>query len=109
MSSQGGAPVYGPNLTRCVGRWWNRVEPSARSRSRSSSPRRRIYADTGDFLACHLYFPNSWTGPDDLSARLRLANDGKTLYVADIGASKTYRYPVQPDGSLTATFGVIFE
>jgi gluconolactonase len=26
--------------------------------------------------------------------------DGKTLYVADIGASKTYRYSIQPDGSL---------
>jgi gluconolactonase len=27
--------------------------------------------------------------------------DGKLLYVADIGASKTYRYDIQPDGSLT--------
>jgi gluconolactonase len=26
--------------------------------------------------------------------------DGKTLYVADIGAGKTYRYHIQPDGSL---------
>jgi len=26
--------------------------------------------------------------------------DGKTLYVADIGASKTYRYAIQPDGTL---------
>ncbi len=26
--------------------------------------------------------------------------DGKTLYVADIGAGKTWRYDVQPDGSL---------
>jgi gluconolactonase len=26
--------------------------------------------------------------------------DGKTLYVADIGSSKTYRYSIQPDGSL---------
>jgi len=26
--------------------------------------------------------------------------DGKTLYVADIGADKTYRYHIQPDGSL---------
>lgn len=26
--------------------------------------------------------------------------DGKTLYVADIGAGKTYRYAIQPDGSL---------
>lgn len=27
--------------------------------------------------------------------------DGKTLYVADIGGNKTYRYAIQPDGSLT--------
>jgi gluconolactonase len=27
--------------------------------------------------------------------------DGTTLYVADIGADKTYRYHIQPDGSLT--------
>jgi gluconolactonase len=27
--------------------------------------------------------------------------DGKMLYVADIGGQKTYRYTVQPDGSLT--------
>jgi gluconolactonase len=27
--------------------------------------------------------------------------DGKTLYVADIKAGKTYRYVIQPDGSLT--------
>jgi len=27
--------------------------------------------------------------------------DGKTLYVADIAANKTYRFDVQPDGSLT--------
>jgi len=38
-------------------------------------------ADDGRFLAGHLYFPNSWGGPDDLSARVRLANDGQKLYV----------------------------
>jgi gluconolactonase len=27
--------------------------------------------------------------------------DGKTLYVADIGAKKTYTYDIQPDGALT--------
>ena len=27
--------------------------------------------------------------------------DGKTLYVADIGGRKTYRYAIQPDGTLT--------
>jgi len=29
------------------------------------------------------------------------APDGKTLFVADIGASKTYRFDIQPDGPLT--------
>ncbi|MBN2583565.1 MAG: hypothetical protein JXL80_10890 [Planctomycetes bacterium] len=38
-------------------------------------------ADDGRFIAGHLYFPNSWQGPDDLSARVRLANDGQKLYV----------------------------
>lgn len=32
---------------------------------------------------------------------IRGSVDGKTLYVADIGASKTYAYDIQPDGSLT--------
>jgi len=41
-----------------------------------------IVADDGKYLAGHLYFPNSWSGPDDLSARLRLCHDGTTLYVA---------------------------
>jgi gluconolactonase len=27
--------------------------------------------------------------------------DGSTLYVADIGARKTYQYEIQPDGSLS--------
>jgi len=40
-----------------------------------------VTADSGEYLAGHLYFPNSWTGPKDLSARLRLAHDGKMLYV----------------------------
>ncbi len=32
-------------------------------------------------LASHMFFPTSWTGPDDLSARLRLAHDGEHLYM----------------------------
>jgi hypothetical protein len=31
-------------------------------------------------LATHLYFPGSWHGPNDLSARVRLAHDGTKLY-----------------------------
>ncbi len=41
-----------------------------------------LKAETGDFLAGHLYFPNSWQGPKDLSARLRTAHDGTTLYLS---------------------------
>ena len=40
-----------------------------------------IKADTGDYLAGHLYFPNSWQGPKDLSARLRVFHDGTNLYL----------------------------
>ncbi|MDH7568063.1 MAG: hypothetical protein QHJ73_00580 [Armatimonadota bacterium] len=35
----------------------------------------------GEFLAGHLYFPNSWSGPGDLSARLRLGHYGERLYL----------------------------
>ena len=57
----------------------------------------------------HVYFLNPKTG--DL---VRVINDferpngiigtpdGKTLYVADIGAGKTYAYDIQPDGLLAA-------
>jgi len=39
-----------------------------------------VRADDGRFLATHLYFRNSWTGPEDLSARIRIAHDGTRLY-----------------------------
>ena len=38
-------------------------------------------AASGEFLQGHNYFPNSWHGPDDLSARLRFAHDGSKLYI----------------------------
>ncbi len=41
-----------------------------------------LQAEDGKYLAGHLYFPNSWSGPDDLSARLRFGHDGEKLYVA---------------------------
>jgi hypothetical protein len=31
-------------------------------------------------ITAHLYFPGSWHGPDDLSARVKLAHDGSKLY-----------------------------
>ncbi|MFW6154349.1 MAG: hypothetical protein ACOC95_03940 [Planctomycetota bacterium] len=40
-----------------------------------------IRADDGKYLAGHLYFPNSWSGPANLSARLRIGHDGTNLYV----------------------------
>ncbi len=40
-----------------------------------------ITAAGGEYLAGHVFFPNSWTGPKDLSIRLRLCHDGKTLYI----------------------------
>jgi len=41
-----------------------------------------IVLDDGSYLPGHTFFPNSWSGPADLSARLRLAHDGERLYVA---------------------------
>ncbi len=40
-----------------------------------------VRAEDGSHLAGHLYFPNSWTGPADLSARIRLGYDDEHLYV----------------------------
>ena len=57
----------------------------------------------------HVYFLSA-----DLKSVTRVADDlkqpngiigtpdGKTLYVADIGARKTYRYDIQPDGKLAS-------
>lgn len=39
-----------------------------------------IIADNGSYFSTHLYFPNSWSGPSDLSARVRICHDGKKLY-----------------------------
>ncbi len=40
-----------------------------------------IRADGAENLVGHVYFPTSWTGPSDLSMRVRLAHDGKRLYI----------------------------
>jgi len=40
-----------------------------------------INADNGSYLGTHLYFPNTWSGPADLSARIRICHDGQKLYV----------------------------
>ena len=40
-----------------------------------------INVNNGSFFGAHLYFPNTWSGPKDLSARVRMAHDGHKLYV----------------------------
>lgn len=40
-----------------------------------------IRAESGEYIPGHLYFPNSWTGPEDLSMRIRLGHDGEQVYV----------------------------
>ena len=40
-----------------------------------------LRSEDGQGIAGHIFFPNSWTGPDDLSTRVRLAHDGEKLYV----------------------------
>lgn len=56
----------------------------------------------------YVYFlPSNRGTPQAVATDLKQPNgligtpDGKILYVADIGAGKTYAYDVQPDGSLT--------
>ncbi|MCC6231979.1 MAG: SMP-30/gluconolactonase/LRE family protein [Verrucomicrobiales bacterium] len=56
----------------------------------------------------HLYFlPPQGGVPARVDTALKQPNgiigtpDGQTLYVADLGDSKTYAYRIQPDGSLT--------
>ncbi|NLF32870.1 MAG: hypothetical protein GX591_18535, partial [Planctomycetes bacterium] len=41
-----------------------------------------IVLEDGSYLPGHTFFPNSWSGPSDLSARIRLAHDRERLYVA---------------------------
>ena len=41
-----------------------------------------IVIDQGKYLAAHIYFPNAWTGPADLSVRMRLAHGGENLYIS---------------------------
>ncbi|MFW6155378.1 MAG: sugar-binding protein [Planctomycetota bacterium] len=41
-----------------------------------------LVLDDGAYLPGHTFFPNSWSGAADLSARLRLGHDGERLHVA---------------------------
>ncbi|MCW5552923.1 MAG: SMP-30/gluconolactonase/LRE family protein [Verrucomicrobiae bacterium] len=67
--------------------WWNHNDPPQGTQqvyflSADRQPLKRVTTD--------LEQPNGIIGTPD----------GKTLYVADIRARKTYRYDIQPDGSL---------
>ncbi len=56
-----------------------------------------IKADNGSYFSTHLYFPNTWNGPADLSARIRICHDGKKLYVG----AKVSDSVLQPKDNLT--------
>ena len=47
----------------------------------SSDKTAGMTTDNGEFLQAHTYFPNGWKGDADLSARLRFAHDGETLFI----------------------------
>jgi gluconolactonase len=69
-------------------KWWDHDTMALTNEEvyRLSPDRKTLVRVTGD-----LQKPNGITGTPD----------GKTLYVADIGARQTWRYDIQPDGSLT--------
>ncbi len=67
--------------------WWTRTEPDIKEQ--------RVYYLSPDrtelsVVADQLVKPNGIIGTPD----------GKTLYIADIGDSKTYSYTINPDGTL---------
>lgn len=67
--------------------WWDHTKMAQDSQQvyRLSADGKSLTRVTADLTQ-----PNGITGTPD----------GKTLFVADIGADKTYRYDIQPDGSL---------
>ena len=68
--------------------WWDRKKPDIEKQN--------VY-----------YLPNGNQEPLVVDADMKKPNgiigtpDGKTLYVADIGDNKTYKYDIAPDGTLT--------
>jgi gluconolactonase len=71
------------------------VRPYWKRTSTSQQPGQRVY-----------FIPSSGRVPQPVATDLKQPNgiigtpDGKTLYVADIGAGKTYSYTIAADGSL---------
>jgi len=60
-----------------------RISPPALNGNLDAWPKEAadLFADTGAELASHIFFPTSWFGPDDPSARVRLGHDGEHLYL----------------------------
>jgi gluconolactonase len=107
LSDYGGRPLNGPNdvWVRPDGAlyftdpfydrpWWTHhaMPQDGQHVYFLSADRRRLVRVADDLTK-----PNGITGTPD----------GKTLYVADIGAGKTYRYDISPDGSLAGKTLVI--
>jgi gluconolactonase len=107
LNEYGGTPLNGPNdvWVRPDGAlyftdpfydrpWWTHhaMPQDGQHVYFLSADRRRLPRVADDLTK-----PNGITGTPD----------GKTLFVADIGAGKTYRYDVSPDGSLTGKALVI--
>jgi len=84
ITPSGGIYITDPFYRRA---WWDHTAPALPSEEvfYLSPDRKRLIRVTDD-----LRKPNGITGTPD----------GKTLYVGDIGADKTWRYDIQPDGTL---------
>jgi len=85
IAPSGGMYITNPFYRRT---WWEHTTPDLPFQEVFYlSPDRKTLTRVTDDLKK----PNGITGTPD----------GKTLYVADIGANKTWRYDIQPDGTLT--------
>ncbi len=85
IAPSGGIYITDPFYRRT---WWDHTAPALPSEEvfYLTPDRKTLMRVTDD-----LRKPNGITGTPD----------GKTLYVGDIGAGKTWRYDIQPDGTLT--------
>ncbi|HUE37480.1 MAG TPA: SMP-30/gluconolactonase/LRE family protein, partial [Candidatus Acidoferrum sp.] len=85
ITPSGGIYITDPFYRRT---WWDHTNPALPNEEvfYLSPDRKRLTRVTDD-----LRKPNGITGTPD----------GKTLFVGDIGAGKTWRYDIQPDGTLT--------
>ncbi|HWQ91682.1 MAG TPA: SMP-30/gluconolactonase/LRE family protein [Clostridia bacterium] len=119
LKTYNGKLFNGPNDLWITPSRRNEVRSPADTRAASSTFRggiyftdpyyQRPYWDRGpkEMPECVYYLPTGATSPIRIIDDLKQPNgiigtpDGTTLYVADIGANKTYRYRVEPDGSVS--------